>query len=232
MERIIRIVAVTALLCALEVVVAPPALATDVSMSPTPYDNPYAVETNKPPYAYVYFYDVDHAETYTLFIGRKEYARIPITEDLIGRAQYTYKFRPPWGHHLGHVEDSSGTVVADYFEYSAIHVEFHLRLTPNPVKLYDGELLSIRICYDVDKPDLSFPNSGKAWINGYRHWNGIVLEDGTCTFVDRWDGSNDWGDFAQPGYFAPVIHAATRFGPYRFEEFSYVTDKKSFEIAF
>ena len=95
MERVIRISAVTALLCALEVVVAAPALATDVSMSPTPYDNPYAVETNKPPYAYVYFYDVDHVETYTLFIGRKEYARIPITEDLIGRSQYTYRFRPP-----------------------------------------------------------------------------------------------------------------------------------------
>jgi hypothetical protein len=49
----------------------------------------------------------------------------------------------------------------------------------------------------------------------HAHWNAITIEDGECTLVDR-----------------SVIHAATRFGPYRFEEFSYVTDKKRDEFDF
>lgn len=232
MRRLAALFAFAATASAAGLIDASPAWATDVSMSPTPYENPYAVEQNKPPYAFVYFYDVDHVETYTLFIDDREYRTIHITADLVGRGQYTYRFRPPWGSHTGYVEDSSGDVVADFFEYSAIHVEFHLRLRPNPVRLYDGERLVIRICYDVDKPDYDFPNTGQAWINDYRHWNAIRLEDGACTLVDRWDGSNDWGDFAQPGFSNQVIHAATRFGPYRFEEFRYVTDKKAYEIDF
>jgi hypothetical protein len=39
------------------------------------------------------------------------------------------------------------------------------------------------------------------------------------------------GDFPQPGSYEPVIYAVTRFGPYRFDEFSYVRAKKRFKIA-
>jgi hypothetical protein len=245
MKRAAHLIAIVTVFGAL--LVPRPASATEVSLTPNVYDGPRWTTGNDAPDIEVYFGDVDHAETYRLFVkkvGNGKYVRRIHVDPLDGRTQ-RFSYDVGFGLTFFWVKDSSGKIVADYGRLDAYHVDLSVKATPNPFVPPEDDEARLKVCYDVT-PDApsgytggeSRANWAKIRIMGfvgdpggggvYRSLPSALLKEGECRVEARFDGRNDFHAYGDSFYGLPDSFLARidlRFGPTRQGNFTYITAK-------
>lgn len=225
------------------VFIASPAAATIVSPSHTFYDGASFTESDRLPRIAFYFFEVDHAEVYTLIFDDQVFARIPIHPD-DGRRQIV-TFRVPFGAHDFHIEDEAGRVVGetDLGHISSWHIDLRVTASPNPFNPRRDRQARIRVCYDIgpDAGSDSFtPVNGANYVRTnifeyynrsepYRSLSFSLIGDEACKVVARFDGKDDFGTFGEyvldPEKPDWIVDATMRFGPTRRTDYTLITDR-------